>query len=537
MTEFFIRTEDIRPESILEYFVETSQDRSIIDAIKATNPVIIVGSRGVGKSFLLRVAQAELEANFEAKRILPVYVTFSRSSLVHHASSPDRFKYWMLGRLCSQMLRALGRAGIRTSPSAARIQISGRKISADETLGAFEDVVAAFEGAWQHPTDQIDSSVIPTVDDFREAVEDICSAASLKRICFLIDEAAHIFLPEQQRQFFTLFRDLRSPYLSCNAAVYPGVTAYGDTFQPAHDATKMSLDRDILANDYIRNMREIVEKQADAGTAAVIARNGANFSILAYAASGNPRILLKTLSLSPKLRRQDVNEVVRQFYRTDIWSEHSVLAEKYAGHRAVIDWGRKFIEGEVLPELQKKNAQYLASEKKATCFFWVHRDAPAPVREALRLLAYTGIVVEHATGIRATRSEIGTRYAVNLGALFALEGVPTSIALDLARNLDPRRMSEYGSNHAAYQDLMDVTQILEEPNLSEVLTRQLEKSIDVLDITQWQRDTLRSIGLNKVGDVLRAKESDLQAARYVAEVRSRQMRNAALAALFEYLSG
>src|SRR2546430_11908856 len=52
--------------------------------------------------------------------------------------------------------------------------------------------------------------------------------------------------PEQQRAFFTLFRDLRTAYLSCKAAIYPGVTAFGDTFQPAHDASMLVLDRDLL---------------------------------------------------------------------------------------------------------------------------------------------------------------------------------------------------------------------------------------------------------------------------------------------------
>ncbi len=57
--------------------------------------------------------------------------------------------------------------------------------------------------------------------------------------------------------------DLRSPYISCNAAVYPGVTSYGPTFEPTHDATFLDINRSVLEPDYRESMKEIVLKQAD----------------------------------------------------------------------------------------------------------------------------------------------------------------------------------------------------------------------------------------------------------------------------------
>jgi hypothetical protein len=247
--------------------------------------------------------------------------------------------------------------------------------------------------------------------------------------------------------------------------------------------------------------------------------------------------LLKTLTDAPRVNSQQVNEVIREYYRTSIWSEHSDLAEKYPGHRSLIDWGRQFIEEDVLPELKSKNDRYLNADKNTTCFFWIHRDTPEHVKEALRLLAYTGIVTEHATGIKATRAEIGTRYSVNLGCLFALEAVPTELAFEIARNLTPKRMSEYGANHSVYQDLLSAVPEFSEPDMSDILQRQMEKSMEVLDITEWQKERLRQMNLNTVGDVLQATENQLQEAHYVGEKRARRMRNAAIAAVYEYLSG
>ena len=116
---------------------------------------------------------------------------------------------------------------------------------------------------------------------------------------------------------------------------------------------------------------------------------------------------------------------------------------------------------------------------------WIHRDAPQPVKEALKLLAYSGIVTEHASGIRATRSEVGTRYAVNLGALIAQEGNPGTTGLRIARNLTPKRMSEFGANHPAYQSLLAQVPSFAEPEVGAVLQHQLAKPIEVLDVTYW----------------------------------------------------
>lgn len=284
-------------------------------------------------------------------------------------------------------------------------------------------------------------------------------------------------------------------------------------------------------------MREIVEKQAESDLIRRISQYGQNFAVLAYAANGNPRLLLKTLARASNMKSNDVNEVIREFYRTDIWSEHSVLGDKYPGHQILIDWGRRFIENEILSELQKKNTQYLATEKKSTCFFWIHRDAPEFVREALRILTYTGVVTEHSEGIKATRSEIGTRYAISLGCLLSLEATPTSTGLEIVKNITQKRMSEYGARHSFYEDLIKAVPNFEESDLSVSLKRQLDKPINVLDITEWQKDCLIKLKLQKISHVLQATEKDLKTIPYVGEKRSRQMKNAAIAAIYEYLSG
>lgn len=535
MSDFFYRTEDIGPKDVLKYFVETEEDRSAVNQIKGRTPTVLVGSRGVGKSFLMRVAEQELAAEYAEQKVVPVYVTFVTSSLLR-SGDPDQFRHWMIARICRAVLRKVRKMGLLSStPSSANI-LAGLPAGHSDTDG-LATLIRSYEDSWKTPGETVDTSGIPDIEEVKEALEDLAEELGIKRFALLMDEAAHIFLPTQQRQFFTLFRDLRSHCVTCNAAVYPGVTSYGDTFQPTHDATMVSLNRDINDSGYVESMRQIVEKQADSTLQKKITKNGQNFSVLAYAATGNPRLLLKTVADAPNINSIEVNSVVREFYRSGIWAEHSALSEKYVGHKALIDWGRNFVEDVVLPELKQKNDAYLEREKNSTSYIWVHRDAPEIVKEGLRILCYTGILTEHSSGIRATRSEVGRRYTVNLGCLFSQESSPSTTSFNIAKSLTPKRMSEYGVNHSAFAPLSS-----QGINLSEIqegfdLEQQLDKQNTVLDITDWQRSKLDELKLDTVGAVLAATEAELKEAHYVGDVRARRMRNAAIASVLEYLSG
>lgn len=106
MSEFYFRTESIQLDKIQELFVSTKQDREIIDALKTSDSVILEGSRGTGKSFLVRMAEFELDSTFVVNRVLPVYVTFVASSLIH-SNDPEQFKHWMLASICYKLIRVL----------------------------------------------------------------------------------------------------------------------------------------------------------------------------------------------------------------------------------------------------------------------------------------------------------------------------------------------------------------------------------------------------------------------------------------------
>jgi hypothetical protein len=535
MSEFYFRTESIQLENIQNFFVSTTQDREIINSLKSSDSVILEGSRGTGKSFLIRMAEVELENSFTVDRILPVYVTFVYSSLIH-TNDPEQFKHWMLASICYRLIRALRKKGLLIGASPATELLSSRDADPESLEQKFQTIHKAYEDSYKSSGDAVSPEEIPDLVHFKDAVEEICEDSNIKRICFLFDEAIHIFRPEQQRQFFTLFRDLRSPYISCKAAVYPGVTSYGNTFEMSHDATYLRIERDILSDEYLASMKEIVLKQADENLTKSLNENGENFTVLVYSASGNPRMLLKTVERCPRMRTRDVNEVIKNFYRTDIWTEHTGLGDKYKGHKTLVDWGRNFIENEVLPATKDKNERR-AEYNESTCYFWIHRDVPETVKEALKLLEYTGIIRRNGEGVRATKSEFGTRYELKFGCILSLETSPINVGMPIAKKLTLQRVTEYGMNNQLFQDLTIQSQEESDSDLRQLIHEQLCKSIDILDLSLWLKNKLKEHNLLTIQDVLDKPEADMQNMRYVGEKRARRISNAAIAEFLEYLSG
>lgn len=534
---FSIRTEDIRSEDILKLFVPTDRDNQLINMLKSSAPLIIEGSRGTGKSFLLKVAEQQQLKLFEKDKILPVYVSFIKSALIN-TRNEKQFQQWMLAKISSRILRVLYAVGALTKTSQTVNLLAGGAISVVGEETRLESIAKAFEDSYKNPSQLIDADIIPDIDDFKDAIQDLCEDLNIARINIFFDEAAHIFRPEQQREFFTLFRDLRSPCITCNAAVYPGVTSYGTSFEATHDAQIESLNRDILSASYRDQMRDIVLKQSSSELQSYIEKNGENFDALSLAVNGNPRLLLKTVSLAGRLRNSDVENVLKDFYRNSIWSEHSALAQRYPGHKDLVDWGRNLVEQVIIPDaLQKCEAWKNQGKSERTCYFWIHRDVPESVNESLRLLAYTGIITKMDSGVVATRSEVGTRYAINIGCLAAPSPNPVKFITEIRQGLTIKRFTEYGKNYSNFIELSNKIGSIIDFDLSVALNQLLLKPVNVLDLTNHQLKALNSIGVNTVKEALVSTETDFRKAEYIGPVRARQMMNIITAAVLEYLSG
>lgn len=536
MSEFYLRTESIKQAEILGLSVVNAADRSILDALKSNEPCLLEGSRGTGKSFLMRVAELELEA--ESDSLITVFVSFNMSSLIRTEDNLQ-FYHWMMAKTLKFLLNKLRKKGVIVSSLTANLLSNDENDTRDGVEVSLKEVVRIFEDSYRGKT-SVDISALPDIEDVKEAIQTVCEENSFDRIVFFFDEAAHVFRPEQQRQFFNLFKDLRSPYITCNAAIYPGVTHFGDSFEPVHDCVYRKLERSISDSDYLQYFKDIVFKQADEILKSEIDRQKDLFNTLTLSSGGNPRMLLRTIQDLPKFNTSSVNSVIKSFYRGQIWSEHTDLGEKYKGHRGVIDWGRDFLEKTVMPRVEEYNK--LRKEKginESTIYFWIHKDSPEAVKESLRLLTYTGIIRKVDSSVRATRAELGTRYEIKYGCMLSLESSPHAESQEFFKNLSIKKFPEFGKNHVAYSESEKLLKSNDEQQYEESLRSLLQRPIDVLvALTEWQKNRLKSVGINTIKDLHDNSEESLIENIYgVGPTRARIMKNAATAELLEYISG
>ena len=536
MSEFYLRTESIKQTDILNLSVVNDADKIILNALKSNEPCLLEGSRGTGKSFLMRVAELELEA--EKSPCVTVFVPFNMSSLINTEDNLQ-FYHWMLAKTLKYLLNKLRKKGIVVSNLTANLLSNDESNSDNEIQLSLKEIVKLFEESYKGNS-PIDITALPDIEDVKEAIQVICEENLFDRVVFFFDEAAHVFRPEQQRQFFNLFKDLRSPYITCNAAIYPGVTHFGDSFELTHDCVYKKLERNITDSNYLQYFNDIVIKRSDEKLRLEIDKNRALFNTLALSSGGNPRMLLRTLHDINKFNTTNVNSVIKSFYRSQIWTEHTELGEKYNGHKGVIDWGRDFLEKTVIPRVEEyNNVRKEKGINESTIYFWIHKDSPEAVKESLRLLTYTGIIRKIDTSVRATRSELGSRFEIKYGCMVSLEANPHSESIEFYRNLTISKYPEFGKNHPSYSESNLILLSDDEQQYEKSLESLLSKSIDVLVLlTMWQREKLKEAGINTIEQLHNITEESLIEKIYnVGPTRARLMKNAAVAELLEYISG
>src|SRR5262249_49501588 len=151
------------------------------------------------------------------------------------------------------------------------------------------------------------------------------------------------------------------------------------------------------------------------------------------------------------------------------------------------------------------------STNESTIYFWIHKDSPETVKEALRLLSYTGIIRKIDSSYRATRSELGARYEVKYGCILALQSNPTSESEDFFNSLSIKKFPEFGKNHNSYSDILELKfSDGEDESYKESLDNMLKKPISVLQmLTSWQKEKLQEAGIHTLEDLHNITESSL----------------------------
>ena len=536
MNEAVIRTEDLYPEDIKKLFVETEMDREIVESLKGKQPILLVGSRGTGKTMLMKVAEKEISENFDTYRNLPVFVNLS-SCTIHKNSNILNI---MISRTLISLKKSLREHGFIIK---GKLFQRHDNVEVNPIVKKLEDYInnttqAKEENENDNTGVQIDDESIRTdIALLKDFLLELCEQFEIKSIIFLFDEACQVFRPSQQRIFFDFFRALREYYIVCKAAVYPGIISYG-SFQIFHDATIKKVERSISSDNYVSKMRDIVRNNFSSFTPTE--QQEELIDNIIYFSSGNPRLLIKSLneiiSERGSFQQSKANSIMKTFYGVTIWSEHTKLSEMYPGHTNLIDWARTFIVDAVLPSVNKLNEE---DGDKKTIYFLISRKAPEVIKQAIKTLEYSGIVSLQAEGVKR-RTDMYDRYELNLGIVVLSEKQPniTKRGQEIANNLSVKIAAEYGANspsYPEYSDLVDLTQQNDEDTI--IIDSIISQNIDVLDLSNTMKTKVHEYDFNTINDILSKDEEALRNIPYVGVIRSRKISNLVYNAILEYISG
>lgn len=214
--EIIFRTEDLKQREIQDKFVETGKDRENIEYLKKKTPIILSGSRGTGKTMLLKMAEKEMDDKFDEDRILPVFVSFSKAIFVDIDKDILYFKQWMLSKIMFELRIKLKKHGIGITQPSIFGSLFGCNDETDELTDKLNTFISIMEETWRRKDGDANEKlqevfgvepdrigVISDVDYFKKLIEELCEYYNIERVVLLFDEACHNFIPIQQREFFT----------------------------------------------------------------------------------------------------------------------------------------------------------------------------------------------------------------------------------------------------------------------------------------------------------------------------------------------
>lgn len=299
---FVEQAEYIEDDSFARWSASHPDEEAILRKLTHGGAKLISGPRGCGKTTLLKKAFQKLISDGDAA--FPVYVNYKRSLSIEPIYADGKngtywFHQWIILKIYQGIYRSLAELDDRTE-----LSISLRK--AKDSSDYLEMSNAPMLGA-----------DILSIGRLEEDLFRVLNRTNRNRCVLLLDDAAHAFSPDQQRDFFDFFRQIKSKEISPKAAIYPGVTNYSSSFHVGHDAEQIDVWIKPDREEYLEFMRRIIRARFPDGIEQKIAQNSTAVDLLCFASFGVPRALLNMLQ-SLVIENEEQNFTSIDFGRSSV---------------------------------------------------------------------------------------------------------------------------------------------------------------------------------------------------------------------------
>lgn len=431
------RAEKLTKEEVRNWVALTEKDEQIIKKLQSNSTKLLIGPRGTGKSMLMRWAYYSC---FEGDDIFPVYVNFEKyltlEPLLHETSNGNvTFRKWILAKII-----------VETIPSLEEINEYNEN-EFESTLKKFfsvgmtdiQKIAYQFEGGTLSDYSFFESlgDINFSVGSVLDFITYLVKNSNRKRAILLLDDAAHAFSSNLQKEFFEIFRILKTKEISAKAAVYPGLTSYSPYFNVGHDALYLEAGYSPETPDYIGFCDNLLRKRLGNEYYEKLAANSDGLHALYYAANGIPRgIIVMTEYLLEDYKDRKITTTA-YYEAIDIWVEiiekfHSSLKTRLPRYTKFIDAGTEFLQ--IALGMIKDFNKDKPIDKKAV-FFALSNPVPNELEKMINILEYAGLVTQKKDISKGVKG-VFTRYLVHLGKIIQFHALAEGKTKTLAYTND-----------------------------------------------------------------------------------------------------
>lgn len=480
-----LAAEDFSPEEFAELHRFSQNDERVISKLIAHGPVLLQGSRGSGKSALMRAASERLSLK-KHPSAFGVYLSLRHMPLLRSAG--DEYQRILCELLIERINRLLA--------------------DEDHSFSANSDL----------------SSVQLGLTDLSRSLG--------RRIVLMFDDAAHIGREASLSDFFDIFRTLSSSSVSCKATIYPGVTNFGNRFDVYNDATVVEVIRDEDQPGFASLFTDIITARFPNLAVKSFSSDlpiGDVATFVGKSVLGNMRSFIfacnhlaestdRTIGL-PTLSKCFL-ELTTNFY----WPLIDEVKPKLGKYEPVIDPAKEIAE------------TLLAESGKQRCTsIVVHRDIVSRLGKAFEILEYVGFIAKRESSKAMKSGGRGSRYAINLCML--LENIAGSrLTSDIyhawkSSSEEPAQIHVKGAALSAVR-MPSLPGNADLGILNHPVTTLRKSAAYPYGLTDRMIEKLQEAEIHSVRDLYEAPEERLDGLSYVGEHRIRQFKHAVAQAIW-----
>lgn len=464
--KFILSADDFEEAEFEEYHTFQVYEENIIQNLILHGPILLKGSRGSGKTALLKEAYFRTRKSPYSENIVGIFVNLRHMPLLQKSGS--EYENYFCTLVSSTILNSIAEPFLCTNS-----------------------------------VTELQSELIQLAKKIK------------KRIILFFDDAAHLGRESSLQTFFDIFRTLSCSYISCKATIYPGVTEFGTRFDMLNDATVIDVARNDEFPQFDTFFLHLLQKRFNKSLGHAKLPDRINLEqmsrLLAICVNGNPRAFIKACgklvdnaSSSEKIELLNIENTIKSLATDYFWPLLQEIEPKLGPYEKVVPVADAIAN--ILLEVIDKN--YKLDDYGNSCL--ISKIYTEKLKKAFEILEYVGFIVKKEASRKLKSGGRGPRYVFNLSLILENQGRLTYSLVEKAI-LIGKEYSEIYKN-----EQLDVLN-MPIPDQNKELSI-LDKSIDVLKksnaypygLTPIKIDSLREKGYLFVKDLIDADEELLQ---------------------------